>query len=154
MDSNLQSDLIILGLSEVPIAELTVNIVKSAFLKLALVRHPDKAGGSTAAFQELLNSYHTVLKHVKENLNDDNLDDDEQFIKDLFNQFNFPKENDNGFTILIENHLAGLWEEELSELYNDPDINTTNHGRQWKTTYKYEENSAKITITLWNTPKV
>ena len=153
MDSNLQNDLIILGLSEVTIAELSVNIVKNAFLKLALVRHPDKAGGSTAAFQELLNSYHTVLKHVKENLNDDNLDDDEQFIKDLFNQFNFPKENDNGFTILIENHLAGLWEEELSELYNDPDINTTNHGRQWKTTYKYEENSAKISITLWNTPK-
>ena len=145
---DLNNDLLILGLSEVPLSNLTVNIVKTAFCKLALVRHPDKAGGSTAAFQELLNSYHTVLKHVKENLQDDDLDDDEQFIKDLFNEFNFPKENDNGFTILIENHLACIWEEELSELYCEPIINLTNHGRQWKTRFNYQENSANITISL------
>ena len=88
-------------------------------------------------FQKLLDAYHIILQHIKDNLKDDNLDDDEQFIKDLFNKFNFPKENDNGFAILIENHIAGIWEEELSENYSDPVINPTNHGRQWKPMHTY-----------------
>ena len=153
-DSKLRAvDLIILGLSDLSEEALTVNIVKRAFLKLAIVKHPDKAGGSTAAFQELLDSYERTLDHINVNQKKANLDDDEQFVKDLFNKFNFPRENDHSFTIIIENHLAEIWEEELSEIYNDPVINAANHGRQWKTMYNYEGSTAKITVTLWNTPK-
>ena len=130
----LMKDLDILGISDIPVKDLTVHNVKLAFCKLALVKHPDKAGGSSAAFQELLNSYHNILKHLAENLNDDGLDNDEQFVKDLFKEFNFPRENDQSFTILIENELADTWEEEISELYNDPTINAASNGHQWKTT--------------------
>ena len=85
-DSKLRAvDLIILGLSDLSEEALTVNIVKRAFLKLAIVKHPDKAGGSTAAFQELLDSYERTLDHINVNQKKANLDDDEQFVKDLFN---------------------------------------------------------------------
>ena len=101
MNSNLSEDLAVLGLYNIPENTLTVDIVRNAFLSLAILKHPDKAGGSTAAFQELLDSYQRTLKYIVDNLKKDDLNDNEQFVKDLFNKFNFPKENDNSFTILI-----------------------------------------------------
>ena len=150
---SLNQHLDILGISDIEVEALTVHNVKVAFSKLALIRHPDKAGGSTAAFQQLLHSYNTVLKHLAENLREEGLDKDEQFLKDLFMNFNFPKENDMSFTIYIENKLADHWDYTLANMYNDPIIHPTNYGRQWKTGYSFEESSAKISLTLWKNPK-
>ena len=152
-EDSLIRDLNILGISDTPVKDLTVHNVKIAFFKLALVKHPDKAGGSSAAFQELLKSYQNILKHLAENLNNDDLDNDEQFLKDLFKEFNFPRENDQSFTILIENELADTWEEEISELYNDPTINAASNGHQWKTMFEFAGNVVKISMTLWKSPK-
>ena len=127
--------------------------VRTAFFKLALVRHPDKNGGPTAAFQELLNAYNRTLKHIAENLFNDNLSDEEEFVKDFFKKFNFPKENVQSFTILIQNEMADFWEDVLSENYNDPTINQASKGIQWKTLYNANDTATKISITLWKTPK-
>ena len=118
-DNSIIDDLRILGIHETPIKDLTINYVKISFFKLALVKHPDKAGDSSAAFQELLSSYHKILKHISEGLTGNNLDDDERFVKDIFNQCNLPKENKSSYTILIENNLADVWENKLSEIYSD-----------------------------------
>ena len=72
----------------------------------------------------------------------------------MFQKFNFPKENNHSFTVLIENQLADAWEEQLAEVYGDPIINGQSDGRQWyHENYSFENKSAKITIHLWNTPK-
>ena len=60
-EDSLIRDLNILGISDTPVKDLTVHNVKIAFFKLALVKHPDKAGGSSAVFQELLKSYQNIL---------------------------------------------------------------------------------------------
>ena len=93
----------VLGIANIAVKDLTIHNVKIAFCKLALIKHPDKAGGSTAAFQELLHSYNTILHHLAETLHDEELDKEEEFLKDLFTNFNFPRENDMSFTIHIEN---------------------------------------------------
>ena len=152
-DESLTQHLEILGISNIAVKDLTVHNVKIAFCKLALIKHPDKAGGSTVAFQELIHSYNSILNHLAQNLCDDGLDKDEQFLKDLFTNFNFPKENDMSFTIHIENQLADKWESVLTNMYNDPIVHPTNHGRQWKTVYSFDESSSKITLTLWKNPK-
>ena len=100
-DSTITDELVILEISDVPVTELTIHKVRSAFNRLALAKHPDKAGGSTSAFQELLSAYNKVLRYLSENLHQGDLDNDEQFLKDMFNKFNFPHENHQSFTILI-----------------------------------------------------
>ena len=80
MSDLLFNDLTVLGLNDIDISELSVKLVKTSFFKLALVKHPDKTGGSKTAFQELLNAYQNILKHISENLNHENRDSDEQFL--------------------------------------------------------------------------
>ena len=72
-DCTIKDDLIILGISDIPVKQLTIHKVRSAFNKLALAKHPDKAGGSTQGFQELLSSYNNVLRYLSENLHHDDL---------------------------------------------------------------------------------
>ena len=150
--NSLIADLEILQLADIPIRELTIRRVKLAFFKLSLVKHPDKSG-STSAFQELLNSYHRILKHLSDNLENKDLDDDEQFFKEMFNKFNLPKENIQSFTIIIENCLADAWETILSKVYSSPIFNQSNNGFQWKTEYEFNDSLTKISITLWKKPK-
>ena len=64
-----------------------------------------------------------------------------------------PKENDQSFTIFIENDLADILEEFLSDIYNDPTINPSSKGRQWRTFYEFDGFQTKISLTLWKRPK-
>ena len=81
--------------------------------------HPDKFANATedekksrtAEFQELNNAYERILKYILENDgngstddtgNDVDDDDEEKFMKDNFGQFNFPKENNGSFTVIIQ----------------------------------------------------
>ena len=55
-----------------------------------------------------------MMKNSNENGPDDeinNMDTDlNKFAKDNFEAFNFPKENDGSFTVLVEDRLADIWE--------------------------------------------
>ena len=147
----LQDDLLILEINDVPLKDLNIQLVKTAFYKRALVRHPDK-GGSKEGFQELQDSYQNILQYLLEHLDNENLNSDEHFLKDLFEKFNFPQENNQSFTIRVENELADIWEETLSVLYSDP-TRLVSNGRQWKTSFSFNDCSARIFVTLWNKPK-
>jgi curved DNA-binding protein CbpA len=167
MDTSiLKKDLLILELEEKELDEVTIKDVIKAYRKKALRVHPDKAGKeSTAAFQELNNSYERVLKYLVENydssendVSTENEDEDEKFTKENFHSFNFPKEKEKSFVVQVQNDLADAWSECFQKKYGIPTINKTNNGvetgRKWKVPYFSKELTIRfIFITSQKAPK-
>ena len=89
----------VLDIKEEAVAYLTISDAKAAYRKRALQCHPDKNGVEfTAVFQELVHSYREVLKHILAKLKDDDNaneanKDDNAFVRDNFENFNFPKDH-------------------------------------------------------------
>ena len=141
---------------------VTPGDVRAAFQKLALILHPDKAGPeSKAAFQTLRKAYEQVRDHFKEKVaNGDgtvNLtDDDQRFFDENFGNFNFPFENKGSFTFKIEDSLADVWQECISQLLGDPKVKINPQGtecdRLWKVEYG-QERKIDITIHIYIRPK-
>ena len=46
-------------------AVLTVRYVTTRYIKLAKEKHPDKIGGNNSEFQELVNAYRRIIKHIE-----------------------------------------------------------------------------------------
>ena len=141
------------------IESVTPGDVRAAFQKLALILHPDKAGPeSKAAFQTLRKAYEQVRDHFKEKVaNGDgtvNLNDDDQRFFD--ENFNFPFENKGSFTVKIEDSLADVWQECISQLLGDPKVKIKPQGtecdRLWKVEYGHER-KIDITIHIYIRPK-
>ena len=96
------------------IANVTLKDVNNSFRRLAAKKHPDKAGNeSTAAFQEMLNACNAARTYFKDkhDANDENNNVDYKFVNDMFEKFNFPFENKGSFTVVVEDHLADIWQE-------------------------------------------
>ena len=106
----LKKHLSILDIIDV-VETVSIRDVDIAFRKLALLKHPDKAGAEfKTEFQELICSYRTLLTYFKEKNVVDDYDivadsDDDKFFRDYFEKFNFPFENKGSFTVSIEDIL-------------------------------------------------
>ena len=125
------------------ISDVTLKEVNSAFQRLALLLHPDKAGeDSTEAFKTLRDSYEKIRDHFKaqSKINPNELDESQRFFNDKFEAFNFPFENKGSFTVKIEDSLADLWQKSLTSKHGIPKIRTNTKGtecdRYWKLKYK------------------
>ena len=117
-----------------------------------MILHPDKPGQeSTAAFQELKNSYDKVCAHFEEKGDiPDPSDDQEVFFRDNFENFNFPYENKGSFTVLIQDALADTWQECLQILLGAKDQNQGD--RIWEVMHG-DEKKIEITIYIYNKNK-
>ena len=144
---------------------VTIRDVITAFRKKAKVTHPDKVGDQyTAEFQDIRLAYERALKYlVKKNNADDGKTvddvrgDEEKFAKDNFDHFNFPKRNNDSFTIVVENELADVWQESFKNLFGEPIINKnrttgTESGRVWKIDFRHGEQSCELTVHFYNKP--
>ena len=144
------------------IESVTPGDVRAAFQKLALVLHPDKAGPeSKAAFQTLRKAYEQVREHFKEKVANGNgsvilTDDDQKFFDENFENFNFPFENKGSFTVKIEDSLADVWQDCISQLLGAPKVKINPQGtecdRWWKVEYG-QERKIDITIHIYIRPK-
>ena len=75
--------------------QVNLKEVNSAFQRLALLLHPDKAGeGSTEAFKKLREAYEKLRDHLKTQHStfDNDVDECQRFFNDKFEAFNFPFE--------------------------------------------------------------
>ena len=155
VSDELSTDLAYLTIDTDSQDDLTVEMVKTSYYRVAMVVHPDKTDREnpkqveefTAAFQELLNSYHRVLQYMMENMEendkenhetmkDEPMSDDALFAKECFDIFNFQYENKGSFTVRVEDILADVWHECLGIIYGDPKVVQTPTGtesdRFWK----------------------
>ena len=136
--------------------------VKTSYLKLALVTHPDKTGkDSNAAFQELKEAYENIRDHIREKSNIDEeakaeSDDIERFFDDNFEKFNVPQENNGSFTVFIENSLAQAWQDCITSILGEPKVKINSNGvecdRSWKVSYT-QQKTIDITIHIYKNPR-
>ena len=170
MDTNqeaFKNDLKTLNLDEKRIKELTIRDVIQAYRNLVRKFHPDVSGyDSNSDFQVLGGAYERVLGIVVENTkNRENgqdettceeskscEDDEEKFVKENFQNFNFPAEKDGHFVVVVQNELADVWAKCFEKKYGVPRINTRagkEVSRLWKILYK----DTNLTIHFYNKPK-
>ena len=163
-----KDDLKVLEIDEAKKATVTIREVIKAYRKKAFRVHPDTSGyESTADFQALSNAYERTLKHLvdqhkakesDENDVEESADNEEEtFIKENFDRFNFPKKNADSFTVVVENILADTWQECFENLFGKPFVNKnkssgTEAGRVWKVEYEQGENKTELTIHFYNKP--
>ena len=118
MTEQVKEDCKILKIDVVNLCQMTMRDVISAYRKEALKVHPDKVSKdkeseeiAKSAMQTLNKAYENMLRYMnqqtesKDKLNESNeadiiRDDDETFMKDNFDNFNFPCENDGSFTVI------------------------------------------------------
>ena len=143
MAEELRKDCEILKIDLENLCELTMRDIVLAYRKESLRVHPDKVAKdpksqetATAAFQALYNSYERILNFVFHNNDKDTLNEncnlyagqneqeqqDENFMKDNFEHFNFPFENDGSFTVKIQHYQAEYWQLSLESEYGKPSI--------------------------------
>ena len=153
--------------------KLTEKAVTKAFFRLAKLLHPDKHPDDkmkyTLQFQQINSAYQAILEYLNKLPNDteesngdgeegtDDNDETGRFIRENFKKFNFPKQNEDSFTVIIEDHMADKWEEDIEKVYGTPDIVKTPKGvpyaKKWKFSYQFENQESVITLHLYNKPK-
>ena len=166
-----KDDLKVLEIDQERSDSVTISEVKRAYRKKAFEVHPDTSGfESTSFFQTLSNAYERALEYLVSRHNDDEphandgdnttedvVNDEEKFIKENFDRFNFPKTNSDSFTVVVENILANTWQECFEKLFGKPIVNKnrssgTESGRVWKIDTVHEEKRAELTIHFYNKP--
>ena len=170
ISEELKKDMATLRIDIETLVSLTIKQAKNQYHKIALVTHLDKADPDnpkqveefTAAFKELGNSYERVFKYIVEKLQSksedviepQHMNDEDVFVRENFNKFNFPYENHGSFTVNVEDYLAGLWQECLEQVYGEPCIRINAKGtecdRLWKTRFGQEVHCAEITVHFYN----
>ena len=97
MDSETRSLLRVLGLPEERLPKM--KELRKQYLKLSLLRHPDKKlTGSDELFQELLYAYEVIGNLIQKCENTDKDEEEEQARKE-FRESNFEKVNKTSVTI-------------------------------------------------------
>ena len=168
MTKDLEEDCATLGIDIAEFANYQLRDVISKYRKKAREVHPDMFANAseeekrikTEQCQALNSAYERVLKCIMESQHDisGNVDDDEEkFMKENFGQFNFPKENNGSFTVIIQHRDADIWEKCLIEQYGEPQVSRNNKGTVcdtlWKFSYEDDGKNADLTLHIYKKPK-
>ena len=116
MNKEIENLLVILGFPRGEPRVPKMKEVRKQFLKLAMIKHPDKPTGNDKDMKLLLDAYHRVGKFIEDMVTDDVNDEEEQTARDHFKQFNFSNVNKNSITMMIFSMHAGSWEQILTEV--------------------------------------
>ena len=128
--------------------------------------HPDKSGyASKEDFQELGQAYEKMLEilvnrskeykdtTMKKKDEEDIEDPEEKFVKENFQNFNFPTEKEGSFVVRVENDLADTWDECFKNIYGEPKINNTKTGAEISRLWRISYEGCDLTIHLYKKPK-
>ena len=139
-----------LNLDEVP----SMKELNTLYRKLALIKHPDKNGGSDAAkedYQVLQKFYKLIGNHIIENETDVS-DEEGDHIK-AFKNFNHDQKNKFCHTIMIEKKLSAAWKQVLTSKIGEPE-NKGKNGLIYKVSeFSFNNELFTITVTLYEAPK-
>ena len=129
--------------------------IQKQFHRLCKEKHPDKNNGSkesTAAFQILLDAYHTAGK-AAEKVAPENDDIDDIIARKVFKQFQFSsvKVNSQSVTIKTEKSLNATWLDVLTSNLGDPVSTKDIHGKKFTFVDSCEEPSTCVYLTLYHT---
>ena len=130
--------------------------LNTRYRKLALIKHPDKNGGSDSAkedYQHLLNCYRLIGNYIVDNVTDDDATEEEMDHVTTFKNFNFDQRNKYSHTILIENKLTFAWRKVLVGKIGDPEDKGHNGMIFRLKEFKVDEDVFSITVTLYEAPK-
>ena len=101
----------------------TMKELNTRYRRLALLKHPDKNGGSDTSkedYQELQKFYKLIGNCIIEN-DTPVCDEEERDQFEAFKNFNFDKKNKFCHTVLIENKLTSSWKQVLSSKLGEPE---------------------------------
>ena len=129
--------------------------LNTTYRKLALIKHPDKNGGSDSAkedYQHLLNCYRLIGNYIVDNMTDDSTEEEIDNVT-TFKNFNFDQRNKYSHTILIENKWTFAWRKVLVGKIGDPEDKGHNGMIFRLKEFKVNEDVFSITITLYEAPK-
>ena len=130
--------------------------IRAQFLKLALIKHPDKPNGSEKEMKELLKAYKLVGKHIEEMGSEVKDDPEEHEARRNFKDFNFENINKQSISISILTIHAAAWEIILETNYGKPvDKSDKGNGKKYTVVSYVDPNqcSGTVYITIWNKPK-
>ena len=144
-DKQFQEDLTYFGFSSCKDSELNRKEVTVRYYKLAKLNHPDKAGGSDKAFQNILDVYRRITDYLDKKDKSNNSGDVHPE-KNFFMKNNFPKQKMSSTLVILQNEYSKQWQHVLSDVFGEgsPIANGVD-GRIFK--------SGKLTITLYVKPK-
>ena len=140
VNDQIKDDLEVLGIDDNQ--ELTSRYVTLKYKKLAKVLHPDKKSGDKCAFQELLNSYRRIIKHMEENMKVDEVPDDD-FEKEFFMKHNIMKECISSYVVYVQETLIDKWKKVLESHMS------IHKSDKCRIIFK----TGDVTITLYEKPK-
>ena len=140
------------------IQNLELKKISIAFKKLALILHPDKAGKeSKIKFQQLRAAYEKLCDHLIHENNIVGSKPEGNFFEDNFSSFNFPHENQGSFTVRIEDSLASIWNDCISQSLGLPLIKSNSKGteidRLWKVLHNHHGIDVELTVHIYIKPK-
>ena len=135
--------------SEIP----KMKEIRQKWLKLSLLLHPDKSGGSKELFQKLISAYQVACDAAKA-AEFDNEDQEEEVARKIYEQFQLASviENLQCYTILLEPKFLSIWETVLGDNYGSP-IDQNTNGKKFTFNDNCPE-SGTVFITLYHTSKL
>ena len=157
MNDEIKDLLVILGFEKSIRAIPLMKEVRRNFLKLAILKHPDKPGGVKADFQKLKDAYDRIGKLIEETEQDDLNDTEETVARKLFRETNFEKINLYSVTIAILTSQADAWEKVLMESYGVPtEGKDKSNGKKFtiESLGSDSDKGSSIYVTLWKKEKV
>ena len=108
--ANIKKDLETLRINEDQ--DINIDYVTAKYKRLAKEIHPDRPGGVTSEFQELLNAYRRIIKYLEENPNEKE-EEEENMEAAFFMKHNFMKECTGSYVVYIEENLVDCWQKVL-----------------------------------------
>ena len=92
---------------------ITERYVTLKYKKRARIVHPDKIGGNKSDFQELLNAYRRIIKHLENMKKEGEVEAEDDPEKEFFMKHNFMKECTNSIVVYVEDGLVDKWKQVL-----------------------------------------
>ena len=113
------------------------------YKSLAKEIHPDRPGGVTSEFQELLNAYRRIIKHLEEKNEEDEEIKEEDYKTEFFKKHNFMNKCSSSYVVYIKEKFVERWRKVLDRhiVFQKMD--------KIRVIYK----TGDITITLYQKPK-